>query len=505
MGIVNQYPYTDMHSINLDYIIKLCRENMGLHLEISGNQLILKTADGTIISSVTVHYAEEAGHASTATSATSAASATNATNAQNATYATNAAHASTADSATVAATANLATSATTAVSATNADYATSAGTAATATRATSAASADYAESTGSVEHANKAIETVTTTAGTLKFTDYEGNTIEVTVPYAASAAKDNAGNQIRKYYVANVVEGDNGEIIFKAADGTTIATITPTAASAASDTYGNTIADYVKTISAPNDSNYVTVSHGTGTAETITVNYSNQAWKDTNGNVIKNTYIKDLECVEDSNDGHYKLVAYNGDNPQAELFRTEIKAYSAQIADEATHAVTADTATTAATSTGSVSSIEHLRTILTINNGDGTSEALNLFRASKMYLYLKQDSGNTNLLDPSFTVGHSEEFTSDNYYVWGSSSAINVLNEFREGVWIYFFGIGSPIAKPGFRAQVYSVDEDLGTGIVNHFLITIFDYNSSTYKTFEFDYPADPVANPEKITVKRIA
>ena len=228
MGIVNQYPYTDMHSINLDYIIKLCRENMGLHLEISGNQLILKTADGTIISSVTVHYAEEAGHASTATSATSAASATNATNAQNATYATNAAHASTADSATVAATANLANSATTATSATNADYATTAGSANTATRATSAATADYAETTGSVEHANKAIETVSVVGNTLYFEDYAGNGFNLTVPYATSAFLDSGGSQIRKAYVADVVEGDNGAIIFKAADGNTLATITPT-------------------------------------------------------------------------------------------------------------------------------------------------------------------------------------------------------------------------------------------------------------------------------------
>ena len=52
MGIINQYPYTDMHSINLDYVLKLCRENMGLHLEVSGNNILLKTEDGSVISSI---------------------------------------------------------------------------------------------------------------------------------------------------------------------------------------------------------------------------------------------------------------------------------------------------------------------------------------------------------------------------------------------------------------------------------------------------------------------
>lgn len=499
MGIVNQYPYTDMHSINLDYIIKLCRENMGLHLEISGNQLILKTADGTVISSVTIHYAEEAGHATTATSATSAASATNATNAQNATYATNAAHAVAADSATIAASANQATSATTAVSAASADYATTAGNAATATRATSAASADYAETTGLVEHAEKAIESVTSVSNQLRFTTYDNTVINITVPYATRAGYDTAGEQIRKFYVANVTEGDNGEIIFEAADGTTIATVTPTAVTASSDTYGNTIADYVKTISAPNDSNYVTVSHGTGTAETLTVNYSNQAWKDTNGNVIKNTYVKDLDCVEDTNDGHYKLVAYNGDTPQAELFRTELKAYSAQVADEATHATTADVATSALTSAGSVSSISASRNILTISNGDGTTQNINMFRASKVYLTIADGAGNINLFDSSFTVGHSEEFESSNYSVWGYNSAILTIRSLSGiGIELQY---GTNSNDSGFDSIIYCYQDNNSK---KHFIVNVFDMTAAAIKVFEIDEPADVVSNPENLKITRL-
>ena len=334
MGIINQYPYTDMHSINLDYVLKHCRENMGLHLEVSGNNILLKTEDGSVISSIVTPYATEANHAATATSATSAASATNATNAQNAVNATNAAHAVTADSATTAATATQANSATTAASAQTADYATTAGSANTAATATRATTADFATTTGSVEHAQNAIETVALDGNDFKFTTYGGSNIVITPPYAVKALRDAAGNNIRSVYFSNVSE-DDGTLKFYANNGDLITSVDVTSTTATSDSYGNTIGDYVKTITAPNDSNYVTVSHGTGTAETLTVNYSNQAWKDTNGNVIKNTYVKDLDCVEDENDGHYKLVAYNGDNPQAELFRTELKAYQAQIADEA--------------------------------------------------------------------------------------------------------------------------------------------------------------------------
>ena len=45
--------------------------------------------------------------------------------------------------------------------------------------------------------------------------------------------------------------------------------------------------------------------------------------------------------------GHKKLVAYNGDTPEAEIFRLELEAYSAQVAQEANHASRADFATVA--------------------------------------------------------------------------------------------------------------------------------------------------------------
>ena len=501
MGIINQYPYTDLHSINLDYVIKLCRENMGLHLEISGNQLLLKTEAGNVISSVTIHYAEEAGHAATATSATSAASATNATNAQNATYATNAAHAVSADTATVAATANQAASATTAASAASADYATTAGSAATATRATSAASADYAESTGSVDHAEKAIETVVSSGNNLIFTTYDGTQISITAPFSTKANRDNNGNVIASTYIAGVVD-DNGTLKFLDGNGNTVVSITPTSASAASDTYGNTIADFVKTITAPNDSNYITVLHGTGAAETLTVNYSNQAWKDTNGNVIKNTYIKELECVEDENDGHYKLVAYNGDDPQAELFRTEIKAYSAQVADEAAHAVTADTATTAdtantaLTSTGSISSVgmpSDYRQGLKFDKGDGTSYTANIANMSCLTINMNAANAQIDWLDPTFTVGHYETYTVD------QSNLDKYGFTYTSDIFISLHAVVLAFLTYGHN-QLYSVQPYKTYDNSTVYCFNIFDPAAAALKVFQVEAPS----NTLDLTITRL-
>ena len=53
-----EYPYTDFHEINLDYILKLARESLGLNLVVEGNKLLLKNKLGETISNVTIHYAD---------------------------------------------------------------------------------------------------------------------------------------------------------------------------------------------------------------------------------------------------------------------------------------------------------------------------------------------------------------------------------------------------------------------------------------------------------------
>ena len=56
----NQYPYTDFHELNLDYILDLCRRTMGLHLETSGDFLKLVNQAGEDISKLKVTYADKA-------------------------------------------------------------------------------------------------------------------------------------------------------------------------------------------------------------------------------------------------------------------------------------------------------------------------------------------------------------------------------------------------------------------------------------------------------------
>lgn len=352
--LIFRYPHTDFHSVNLDYILKLVRENAGLHLEESGNQILLKTADNTIVSAITAPYAASAGSANTASSAGYASTAGSASSAG---YATNAGTAATATNATNAVNANhavTADSATSAASATTAATAAEATHAATASEATHAVSADFATTTGNVEHADNAIETITLQGDKVRFTTYGGTSTDITIPFATKAQKDDLGNIIKSTYIANVVD-DNGTLKFQNAQGATIVSLIPSVTQAVTDSYGNTIADYVKSVSVESGSDYVTIDHGTGTAETLQIPYSDKAWKDTNGNVIKNTYVKRLEIITDPNDGHKKLVAYNGDNPEAELFRIPVEAYRAQEAAEADHAAAADYATNAGTAQIAVS------------------------------------------------------------------------------------------------------------------------------------------------------
>ena len=477
--IITKYPYTDLHSVNLDYILKIVRENAGLHLEISGNQLLLKTADNTVISAITIPYATEAGSANSANSASyastagSAASATYAATsgtATTATNATNAAHATAADTA---------TSATAAATATNADHATAADTATYATSAGSASTADYATSTGSVDHAQKAIESVTISGDKVKFTAYDGTSTEVTIPYSVKTQKDDLGNIIKSTYIANVVDS-NGTLLFQDATGATIVSLIPSVNQAQTDNYGNTIADYIKAITVSSNSNYVTVDHGTGTADTLTIHYSETAWKDTNGNVIKNTYIKDLEIVEDDDTGRYNLVAYNGDEPQAELFRIEVKAYEAQKALEADHAAAADYATNAGTaqnaltSTGSVSGISSPASEqqkLVISNGDGTTTKINLFEKSNPEVLLVGAVSQTMPFDAGFTVGHSEEYSVEDFDNYGWDTADESL---EVGV---TFSVLSDDRTAVFTAKSYF---SLGSGII----VNVYDDNDSSMKVF---------------------
>lgn len=198
-----------------------------------------------------------------------------------------------------------------------------------ATHATTADSADFATL---AEDANNAVESVTIVGDQMIFTTFDGAQFTVTCPYAVKANKDDIGNIIKNTYVADVTQDtQTGEISFLDALGNEICSLVPTSRKATYDSYENLIADYVKTIVADNQSDYVTITHGTGATDSIKINYSEHAYMDTNDQVIKNYYITWLTCVEDVDDGHYKIVMWNGDIPRAEIGRFEVWAYKAQV------------------------------------------------------------------------------------------------------------------------------------------------------------------------------
>lgn len=58
--MLHNYPYTDFHELNLDYILTLARKALGLHLETQGKFLKLVNQAGEDISKLQVTYAETA-------------------------------------------------------------------------------------------------------------------------------------------------------------------------------------------------------------------------------------------------------------------------------------------------------------------------------------------------------------------------------------------------------------------------------------------------------------
>ena len=384
--IFDKYSYTDFHEMNLDYILKLARESMGLHLEVAGDRLQLKNAAGDIISNVLITYAEKAltdvdGNPikSYIISGTTDAShvifqrANGESVSITVPYAVkatqdNAGHdivdyiisASVAgdklryvkgDGTVVEVTCPFATKASTDTN--GKDITTYAATLASENdklvlrdsqgRLLSQVTVEYAIEAGHADasdlatNATNAIQSVTIDGNEIKFTTYGGVTTSITCPYAVKAQKDDLGNVIKTTYIASVVnDAQTGKLQFLDAMGNIIVELLPTVDKATHDSYNNLIADYIKAIAVSSNSNYVTVTHGTGDTDTITIHYSEVAWKDTNGNVIKNTYVKRMEIVEDpANSDTYYIVAYNGDTPEAETFRMKLVTvtYDAQAMD----------------------------------------------------------------------------------------------------------------------------------------------------------------------------
>lgn len=371
----HDYPYTDFHEMNLDYILRLARESMGLHLEVVGDKLQLKNAANQVISNVTVSYATKAlqdadgnpiksyimsadtdsttvifikGDGTRTSVTIPYATKAKEDNAGhdivdyviNVTVAGDKLRFIKGDGTVFEVTCPFATKA---VTDTNGKDITTYAAALTSEskklclrdsqgRLLSQITAEYALEAQSAEEADlatnatNAIQSVTIDGNQIKFTTYGGTDMVITCPYAIKANKDDLGNVIKTTYVASVVnDAQTGKLKFLDAMGNTIVELLPTVDKAAHDSYNNLIADYIKAIAVSAQSNYVTVTHGTGTVESITIHYSEVAWKDTNGNVIKNTYVKRMEIQEDPADSNvFYIIAYNGDTPEAETFRMKL-------------------------------------------------------------------------------------------------------------------------------------------------------------------------------------
>ena len=393
--MIHNYPYTNFHEINLDFIMKLAMESLGLHLETQGKYLKLVNQAGEDISKLEVTYAQTAlqdthgndidsyivnagvnGNAVIFTTGAGviksvtvpySTSALNDTNGNAITSYIKGVTVSGNDL--VITDGNNNTVSVTVPFATNANNATyddqgkairsyfaSVSTAnnklvfADADGHTTELTVPYASVAGTADQSADGISAVNVAGNTIVITTTDGDTFTITAPYAVKALSDDQNNVLTHAYVASVInDPQTGKLTFKAKDGSTIAEIVPTVSSAVKDSYGNVIADFVKTIATSAQSNYITVTHGNGTVDSLTVNYSTTAWKDTYGNVIGNTYIKRLQNITDPQTGKNMIVAYNGEN--SELFRFEVIASVAET-DENGKAITSYVADIVAISNG---------------------------------------------------------------------------------------------------------------------------------------------------------
>ena len=393
--MIHDFPYTNFHEMNLDFIMSLAMKSLGLHLETQGNYLKLVNQAGEDISKLEITYAQTAlqdthGHdidsyivnagvngnavifttgagiikSVTVPYATSALNDTNGnaitsyikgvtvsgndlviTDGNNNTVSVTVPFATNANKATYDDQGKAIRSYFASVSASNNKLVF-----ADADGHTTEITVPYASVAGTADQSADGISAVNVAGNTIVITTTDGDTFTITAPYAVKALSDDQNNVLTHAYVASVInDPQTGKLTFKAKDGSTIAEIVPTVSSAVKDSYGNTIADFVKTIATSAQSNYIPVTHGNGDVDSLTVNYSTTAWKDTYGNVIGNTYIKRLQNITDPQTGKNMIVAYNGEN--SELFRFEVVASVAET-DENGKAITSYVADIVATANG---------------------------------------------------------------------------------------------------------------------------------------------------------
>lgn len=246
--MIHNYPYTDFHELNLDYLMKLARESMGLHFEQADKFLKLVNAQGQEVSRAKIYYAETAltddlGNNIDAYIISTSLQGDNIIFTKG-----------------------------------NGEY----------TTVTIPYAVKASKDVNNIDLTSY-IHGLSVAGDKLLITYGNGETASITVPYAVKASTDENGKSITTY-VAELSTGNN-KLIVKDGDGTTIAELTiPYATSALNDVDGDAIKSTYGTDLTTDTTTVQLRSKDGAIISTITVPYATKALSDDQGNNFRSNY-----------------------------------------------------------------------------------------------------------------------------------------------------------------------------------------------------------------------
>lgn len=246
--MIHNYPYTDFHELNLDYLMKLARESMGLHFEQADKFLKLVNAQGQEVSRAKIYYAETALKDDLGNNIDAYIISTS-LQGDNIIFTKG-----------------------------NGEY----------TTVTIPYAVKASKDVNNVDLTSY-IHGLSVAGEKLLITYGNGETASITVPYAVKASTDENGKSITTY-VAELSTGNN-KLIVKDGDGTTIAELTiPYATSALNDVDGDAIKSTYGTDLTPDTTTVQLRSKDGAIISTITVPYATKALSDDQGNNFRSDY-----------------------------------------------------------------------------------------------------------------------------------------------------------------------------------------------------------------------
>lgn len=246
--MIHNYPYTDFHELNLDYLMKLARESMGLHFEQADKFLKLVNAQGQEVSRAKIYYAETALKDDLGNNIDAYIISTS-LQGDNIIFTKG-----------------------------NGEY----------TTITIPYAVKASKDVNNVDLTSY-IHGLSVAGDKLLITYGNGETASITVPYAVKASTDENGKSITTY-VADLSTGNN-KLIVKDGDGTTIAELTiPYATSALNDVDGDAIKSTYGTDLTTDTTTVQLRSKDGAIISTITVPYATKALSDDQGNNFRSDY-----------------------------------------------------------------------------------------------------------------------------------------------------------------------------------------------------------------------